>query len=72
MRLKPAFNGYKADYERVCPICKTPIFSKYKTKIFCDQTCKAISNNLSSATNQLTKKNLKFEYKITPKTSTNL
>ena len=62
MRVKPAFNGYKADYERICPICQTVIFSKNKRKLYCDDKCKIISQYISSIKRLAKKKKIKITF----------
>jgi len=64
MRIKPAFNGYKADYERICPICQTVIFSKYKSKKYCGKICAAISHHINSIKKLARKKNIKLTFNL--------
>jgi NAD-dependent DNA ligase len=62
MRVKPAFNEYKADNERVCPICQTVIFSKNKQKIYCDNKCSAIAYHINSIKRLAKKKKIKITF----------
>lgn len=62
MRFKPAFLQFKPDYEKRCPICKTPIFhqKQYPNKIYCDIVCRDIHEHIQSARHLIELKKLKL------------
>lgn len=68
MRVKPAFNHFKADNERICSICQEVIFSKNKRKTYCDNKCKTIANHISSIKRLAKKKKIKITFGLETET----
>ena len=48
MRLKPAFEHYKEDYGKRCPLCHDPVYGRVKNKVYCSNACSLIKSHLSS------------------------